>query len=209
MQYFHIIYKLTFPNGKTYIGQTIQEFNRRMWDYDRDSNDKSRKEYNRLVNKAIRKYGWENIKKEIVCTVSEEFVDETERYFIKLYKSNNKLFGYNLMSGGTKNKHHSEETKKLLSIKFSGENHPFYGQHHTQKSKLLISKNNKKWCKNKKGIEHPASKSIKMFTKSGIYVKSFNSITEASIELQVYPQHISRVLTNKRNSIKKYIFTYN
>lgn len=42
-------------------------------------------------------------------------------------------------------KHHSEETKKKISNsmtgKFSGENHPFYGKHHNEESLQKISKN--------------------------------------------------------------------
>lgn len=92
----YIIYKLIFPNDKIYIGQTRQEFNVRMNQYKNDSLNNKKKIYNILVYKAIRKYGWENVEKEIICTVSEGFVDEAEIYFIKEYRSNNKRFGYNI-----------------------------------------------------------------------------------------------------------------
>ena len=48
------IYKHVFPNGKVYIGITSQSLNSR-WN--------SGKGYgNSLVGKAIKKYGWDNIK---------------------------------------------------------------------------------------------------------------------------------------------------
>ena len=55
------IYKLTFPNGKFYIGQTIN------WKF-RKKNHK-RCSTNSKVNNAIREYGWDNINKEflVVC----------------------------------------------------------------------------------------------------------------------------------------------
>ena len=51
---------------------------------------------------AIEKYGWENIKHEIVLqTESQEFVEQEEiRYINEVYHSNDKRFGYNIASGG-------------------------------------------------------------------------------------------------------------
>lgn len=111
----HIIYRLVFPNNKVYIGQTCKNFNTRLAYYKSDTYNKKSIRYTALISKSIRKYGWNNIKKEIICTVPEEFVDETERYFIKKFNSlavNGQ--GYNIEDGGNKNKHHSEETKKKI-----------------------------------------------------------------------------------------------
>lgn len=157
MKYSYIIYKLTFPNTKVYIGQTVLNFNAKMSWYKSVAYYVNGKDYNRLINKAIRKYGWDNIKQEIIYTVSEEFVDDAERYFIKKYNSNSRNFGYNLEDGGNENKHLSEETKKLISkIKIEtgihkgvnnsmfgvhrfGEDSPMYGKTHSEKSKSKIS----------------------------------------------------------------------
>lgn len=54
------LYKLTFPNGKLYIGIT-SNFNRRMSQHKHDATKKDLKLY-----RAINKYGWNNIKKEVV-----------------------------------------------------------------------------------------------------------------------------------------------
>jgi len=48
-----IIYKITSPNGKSYIGQTIQTFNQRMKGH-RKANSNCI-----LLKKAIIKYGWD------------------------------------------------------------------------------------------------------------------------------------------------------
>ena len=55
------------------------------------------------------------------------------------------------MFSGDKNpfygKHHSEETKMLISQKlkgkFIGQNHPFYGKHHSEENLIKMSKNRK------------------------------------------------------------------
>lgn len=64
MKNIYIIYKLTFPNGKIYIGQTIN-FNKRMHQYQWFATAEKAKKYpvyNYLISKKIRKYGWENIR---------------------------------------------------------------------------------------------------------------------------------------------------
>ena len=50
---------------------------------------------------AINKYPWEDWKHEIIdtCNTLEE-ANKLETYYIKLYKSNNPEFGYNMTSGG-------------------------------------------------------------------------------------------------------------
>lgn len=225
---YYIIYKLLFPNGKVYIGQTFQDFVQYMNRYNSISKNKKSPEYNRLIYRTIRKYNWNKVKKEIICTVSEEFVDEAERYFIKLYKSNNKLFGYNLTDGGNKNKHHSEETKeklrkinlnkkrpefsgknhpfynkkrpehsKFMSIKMSGKDNPNYGKKYPKQSKRMSGKNNPMF--GKVGNQHPRSKPINMYDKNyNNLIKTYESITQASINSNVLRPNIIKVLNGER-----------
>lgn len=155
----HIIYKLIFPNNKIYIGQTKRNFNRRMNEYLSDACNESEKNknYNKFISNAIRKYGWGNVKKEILFTTSEEFVDELETMLIAEYNSADKRFGYNIESGGHKNKHHSEETKKKISKSkkgnklsektkekiskaLKGKNHPLWGKTHSNETILKMKK---------------------------------------------------------------------
>ena len=91
----HTLYKHTFPNGKVYIGITKMEPEKR-WANGRGYRKPCRIAY------AIEKYGWENIKHEIVLqTESQEFVEQEEiRYINEVYHSNDKRFGYNIASGG-------------------------------------------------------------------------------------------------------------
>ena len=87
------VYMHTFPNNKRYIGITKQDINKR-W-----SNGCHYK--NQFVFRAIEKYGWENIKHEILFdNLSKEEACKLEQKLIRKYKSNQKEYGYNHSIGG-------------------------------------------------------------------------------------------------------------
>ncbi len=110
----YYIYKLTFPNSKVYIGQTV-DFKSRMRGHKNDSHNPNRLAKNCQVNNAIRKYGWENVKSEVIDICKMDMVDYLERKYITCFKSTNRFFGYNRDSGGNDNKVLSKETKRLIS----------------------------------------------------------------------------------------------
>lgn len=112
-----IVYKHTCPNGKVYIGITSQALQKRF------SGGKSGYRHNTHFTNAILKYGWENIKHEVLFeNLSKEDACLKEIELIKLYKSNEKEYGYNNSIGGEHNKgfHLSEEAKKKVSIAQKG-----------------------------------------------------------------------------------------
>lgn len=103
-----VIYKTTnIINGKIYIGQ--------------DSNNNPK--YigsGKILKKAIKNYGKENFKKEIIeyCTSITD-LNEKEIYWIKFYNSTDKNIGYNIAHGGYINLHkigstHSDEVKNKM-----------------------------------------------------------------------------------------------
>lgn len=114
-----IVYKLLFPNNKVYIGQTCN-FSARMTGHKNDSLNPNRLSKNCQVNNAIRKYGWDNVYKEILFLGTELDVDEKEIYYINFYNSSNRDFGYNREGGGNKKKTVSIESRKLISNARSG-----------------------------------------------------------------------------------------
>lgn len=62
------------------------------------------------------KYGWCNIKHEILYTnLTKDEADNIEKELIKLFRSNEKDYGYNIESGGTKGKIIAQETRKKIS----------------------------------------------------------------------------------------------
>ena len=90
------VYQFIFPNGKQYIGMTTRTPNKR-W-----ANGKGYE--NQVVGAAIKKYGWENVIKNILATVDtfEEACALEEKYILT-----NKTFvdenGYNVAQGGETN----------------------------------------------------------------------------------------------------------
>ena len=104
------IYKLIFPNGKVYIGQTKQEIQKR-WGFQGKGYKNCPKVYN-----AILKYGWENVKKEILYDkLNHNDANMLEiKLITEVYNSNNNNFGYNIENGGNTIGTHSEETKRKI-----------------------------------------------------------------------------------------------
>lgn len=67
-------------------------------------------------DRAIKKYGWDNFEHTILeKELTLEQANQKEKYYIKLYNSNNSDFGYNSTSGGDTEFTFTEETLKKLS----------------------------------------------------------------------------------------------
>lgn len=108
-----IIYKLTSPKGKEYIGQTTKTFDVRMCNHKSASSNLDKKDGCRALNNATRKYGWGNFVKQIVLECDDNELDFYEEYFISEYNTLSPN-GYNLISGGNSNKIYSTETKEKI-----------------------------------------------------------------------------------------------
>ncbi len=158
-----IIYKATnLINNKIYIGQTINSLKQRKSRHIYESDNGC--DY--CLHRAIRKYGANNFKWEVLCCCfTIDGLNEMEVYFIALYDSFEN--GYNLTSGGL-NFIRSEESKKKMSdnhADFSGENHPMYDKRASelakennriaQLGKKLSEEHKKKISKALNGKNHP------------------------------------------------------
>ena len=85
-------------NGKRYIGITQNKPNRR-WQNGYGYKDRNSHFYN-----AIKKYGWENFEHIILEeNLTRKEASEKEKYYIRLYNTNNENYGYNITSGGDNN----------------------------------------------------------------------------------------------------------
>lgn len=147
----YIVYKHTAPNEKVYIGITSNKYYRR-WQGGLGYRTQ------KLFYRAIQKYGWKNIKHEVLLRdLSESEAKEKERELILQYRSNEKEFGYNLTNGGehwtftdevkkkmsevfkgSKKKPMSEERKKAISERMKGNKHSL-GRKISEETKLKIS----------------------------------------------------------------------
>jgi group I intron endonuclease len=147
---------------KGYIGMTHYEIN---------SGYKGSGKY---LKSAFKKYGTNQFRRIDLCEFNN--IDECyywEGFYIKYYKTLVSQGGYNISpKGGIKGAGSmSEETRKKISDgnrgkfvsdetrnKFKGNKNPFYGKHHTEESKINISKNS---GSHKKEVRIKISKGVK------------------------------------------------
>lgn len=137
-----IIYKvLNKVNSKIYIGKTIFTLEKRKNDHIKtmESNPKS------YFHKAIKKYGVDNFKWEILQESDNIHLLELEKEFIKKYNSTNQEIGYNLTLGGegSEGRIVSQETRDKIGKANKGKQ-PRLGKYHSNdtKKKLSINKSN-------------------------------------------------------------------
>ena len=104
-------------NGKRYFGQSI-DVDQRL--YKHKYLLRNQKHNNIHLQNAYNTYGCDNFSFYIVEECNVELLDERECYYISLHNTDNKDCGYNIESGGNKNKTLSDETKEKLRMENLG-----------------------------------------------------------------------------------------
>lgn len=172
-----IVYKHTNKiNGKVYIGQTIN--------YSKRCTPSNYKGSTYFYN-AIQEYGWNNFSHEFLKTnLSQEEADYWECYFIKLYKSTDPLYGYNISEGGGH--------KNILL----GERNGFYGKRHTSENIEIMKQK-------KYGGNNPKAKAVRCVTTGEV----FPSCREASDWCGIARQNINRCANGNRPTAGKHPIT--
>ena len=150
----YTVYKHTSPNGKIYIGITKRSVKRR---WQGGKNYKTSTHFNNAINK----YGWDNIKHEILFTgLSKCDAEKKEIELIEEYDSANPANGYNIQRGGNtptmsketrekiskalkgrkykKRRNHTEEEKRAISKKLKGRTSPMKGKHWSVKQRSAV-----------------------------------------------------------------------
>ena len=94
-------------NNKVYIGQS-NDIKRRWQEHIRSGQPdkyakKSIRDNNAPIHRAMFKYGIDNFDFDILEKCSKDQLNEKEKYWINIFKSNKKELGYNLTEGGQKN----------------------------------------------------------------------------------------------------------
>lgn len=165
------IYKITnLVNGKIYIGQTVQQVQRR---WTRHLQDAEKHEHDLHLYRAIRKYGVENFKIEHIATAENKtWGDYFERLYILIYGTLDPNVGYNMTSGGEGSLHREENKLKIAEKSrewwtvpgnrerasasrkglLIGARNPMFGRHdlgrpHTEETRRHLSKNKKEQYK--------------------------------------------------------------
>ena len=177
-----IVYKYTMPNGKVYIGQTIDEERRR-----RDFLNINKRYAGNVINNARKKYGPENIKYEKLfegdfknIEDANDVLNQMEKYYIQVY--NSKDNGYNMTYGGDgvrgliKNADSIEQMRLKLKEYYKTHDNPFKGRKHTEETKeklRQIAMNRESAFKGKK---HTEESKIKMsVSKKGRFIGEKNA----------------------------------
>jgi group I intron endonuclease len=165
-----VIYQLkNLVDGKVYIGQTTKRLRDRFVRYLDRSNP--------FLKRAVLKHGANNFELSVLqrCRTVER-LNIREQYWIRRFKSDDALFGYNLQPGGD-NKRMHESTRKILSFACSGWYHTpeakariaaagigkqsALGHHHTEDAKRRIGEASR-GNKHSRGRKHSPESRQKM-----------------------------------------------
>lgn len=197
------IYKITSPSGKVYIGQSWNIKKRFTW-------YKSHKAYQQpYLKNSFNKYGFDShelkVLHELPKDVSQEVLDVYEVLYMQSYKDAG-LDLLNIKEGG-KGGSHGLETRQKMSISHSGKKlsqgaiKKLKEREYTENHRKGIAEGNRRReytadtiNKMKKTI---LCKPVNQFSKQSQFIKSWDSIKEASRALKIDGSLISRVCNNK------------
>lgn len=223
------VYKHTTPSGKVYIGITHQKPEYR---WGKEGN--GYKSNNHFSN-AIKKYGWENIKHEIIAEVTTQSQAEAiEKNLINYYKSYDSGYGYNKALGGhalspesrrkigetrkergitswTLGKHLSETTKEKISKANRGRHYTLSYEAREHIAAAKCGERNPNFGKKlssecKKKLVEANQKPVYQITKEG--KRFFCSAKEAENKTGVACYNITRVCKGQRKTAGGFAWQY-
>lgn len=113
----YYLYKHTFPNNKVYIGITHLDPKLR-WKKDGKGYTKQN-----LMWNAIKKYGWNNVKHEVLfhCNNKNKIEQLERKYITEIYHSNKIEHGYNVENGGNYKGRDSKSSIQKRANKLRGQ----------------------------------------------------------------------------------------
>lgn len=203
-------------NGKKYFGQSIDLKNRLR---KHKTLLKNKKHNNIHLQNAYNTYGYDNFKFYIVEKCEVDLLDERECYYISLYNTCDRECGYNIETGGNKNKTLSDETKEKIRVANLGKIMP-------EHVKIKISKSNKgtKMSDEQKaflskfhtGLQHTDTVKAKISEarKIAVYCPELNEVIDSAKSAEqkykdygVYRNGISRCIRGVSKSCGKHPVT--
>ena len=209
------VYCHYFPNGKVYVGLScycddIEE--------KRFGHDGCKYKQQPLVYRAIQKYGWDNIQHEIIAKyISRESAVNIEKDLIKLYRSNERQYGYNISPGGEEGSYHSEESRKKMSEqrrgkKKSEEHKRKIGEAH--RGMKMSEEFCKKMSEIAKNRHHDTTKDprnipvLQYQISDGSFIARYNSVSEAGRITGASKSHISECAKENRRQEINCVWIY-
>lgn len=201
----YIVYKHTSPDGKVYIGITGRKA------YQRWHNGHGYKQHRYFWN-AIQKYGWGNIRHEVLFEgLTKEEAERKEVELIAEYKSNQREFGYNLSTGGesgSKGATFGEETRKKMRAAHTGKK-----MSEVAKIRMSLSARGKRKSPDAKEkykmyqVLHNG-KRVHQLSKDGLIINEFETIQEAERRTGVDNSHIRAVCKGRRKTAGGFLWKF-
>lgn len=220
-EYCYIVYKVTSPSNKIYIGLSKRSLKQRRWWHYYEANKKQTKY---KFHRAIRKYKEELVWEVLKTGLSKELACKYEMYFIKTL--NTYCNGYNSTLGGQTGLGIVFDEDRLANMsrmsKDQFKNNPWMKENMSkfQKERLKDPKNLEDHCKMLKRVHGTKEARLRNAQKRGgkpfnvynfitkEYVKTYEIIQDANLELGLPNGKVSWCLSGKRNHCKTYIFKY-
>lgn len=212
-----VIYKITSPTNKVYIGKTY-DLRKRI----NCHKHAAKKKGNIILHNSIAKYGWDAHILEIVEQIDDKLLNEREIHWIEILKTycHENPMGMNMTKGGEGQRTtwmHDIERRRKQSEARRGEKGTFYGRHHTEETKKIIAEKARKWnLENgqkvpKWGAEKGRLKVIKSVLKYDIlgnFIAEYESCTEAGKSIGVTGCRVSENAQGRRSQCNGWIFKY-
>lgn len=185
------IYKIVNSvNNKIYVGKTTRTLDKRLEEHrceaQRYAEDPLNFGYKTKIYPAMSKYGIDNFDIFLIEEVNDDLLNEREMYWIAELHCLDDSFGYNISPGGLggplfKGHHHSEETRRKLSLMRKGR------------------------VSNRKGIEMSKDQKDKIsFSLKRYYLTSESRITASNAAKKVWKIRNERGTTNTTNGMHIY-----
>lgn len=211
----YCVYKHTTPSGKVYIGITSKRPETR-W------NKGLGYGHNTHFVNAIKRFGWDNIKHEVLVTgLEQEEAFAEERRLIAEHRANDPKFGYNQSEGGEsgaagashsaeakkknadahRGRKASEETRKKMSEAHRA--HPNSGRY--QKGRVIPREEIEKSAKSRIGLR---GKRVEQYTQDGQAVMSYISASQAEKATNISNSNIIACCKGRRRIAGGYIWRY-
>lgn len=188
------LYKHTSPSGKVYIGITNRDPHFR-WGKDgcnylaKTKTDKYK--HPKFAN-AILKYGWDNIKHEILYqNLDKNAACLLEQQYIREYKSKNMCYNLTLGGEGMWGFEFSEESLEKMRISHLGKKQ----SSSTITKRAEKCKGKKRTCEQKKKVSKP----VVQYTISGEKIAEYFGVREASRQTGINSSHIGDCCNEKPN----------
>lgn len=212
----YCLYRHTTPSGKIYIGITAQKVEYR-WNNGKGYMNVKKGPF----KNSILKYGWDNIKHEILFThLSEELAKHLETELIRHYKG--LLISLNITDGGDgchsvvpwnkgikvpyelsnkrKGVHLTEDHKRKLRIAHQGKHIKGHKMSESQKKKMrdrMLGTHRSEATKRKISLNAATSKEILELDLNGNVIKIFRTIREAALLYKINESWLARACRNK------------